>query len=113
MLSVAYAFTGYVFLHHARDRLLVSRAHHTFDFLTVTEKNQGGNSLDAVTLGSRGIIVDVQLHDTRVVAIVLGHGRYRRRKHAARGTPFSPKIQQHGLVGAQYLLLKRTITHFF
>src|ERR1043165_9683421 len=101
-----------VLVDHSRDRLFARRTNHALDFLSVAEEDQRRNTFDPVALCGRRVVVHIQLHHARGVAILLCHRSYGRSQHAARGTPLRPKINQHRFAGTQNILLKRAIAHF-
>src|SRR2546429_585243 len=88
-------------------------ADHAFFLAAVLKKNQRRNALDAESLRHRRIIIHVQLHHAGVAGVLLGDGFDRRREHTAWRAPGGPKINQHRLIGFQYIILKTAVVYFF
>src|SRR6266540_4311407 len=83
-----------MFVDHFRDSFLGGSADHALLFVAAFKENERRNSLDAVPLRDRWIVVDVQFH------------------HAAWRTPCCPEIYQHRLGRLQYILLEGNVSDF-
>src|SRR5690606_13212231 len=79
------------------------------DHRAVAEQHQRGDAADAVLGRHRLVFVDVDLDDVQLARVVTRSLGEDRGDHLARAAPFGPVIDEHRLVGLQYVLLERCI----
>src|SRR5690606_31837728 len=94
-------------LKHLLQVLLAAEAHVLLLGLAVAEDDQRGNAHDAVALGDVGALVDVELGELDLVAVLAGQFLEDRRHHAARAAPRGPEVDDHRLLRLQDFLLER------
>src|ERR671939_627575 len=87
-----------VLVNHARDGLLRGRPDHALLLLAVLEEDQRRDTLDAVALRDRRVVVHVELDDARALRVLLGHRVHGRREHTARRAPGRPEVYEQGPV---------------
>jgi hypothetical protein len=86
-------------------------AHDLLDDLAAGKHVHGGDGHDPVTLGDRGVLVDVELDHIDLVR-VLGRDLLKDRgDHAARAAPFGPVIDDDRLVALQDFSLEGLVRH--
>src|SRR5216683_846174 len=81
-----------VLLNHTRDQLFAGCAYDAFHFFARAEKNQSWNPFYPIALCCGSIFIDIHFDHAGVFTKLFGDRVNRRRKHAARSTPLSPKI---------------------
>ena len=79
----------------------------------VAEQEQGWNSANVEFGWGLRILVDVQLHDAKLVFVLGGDRIEKRRDHLARAAPFGPKVEQHGLRGLYYGLFEGRVRRVY
>src|SRR2546430_3159187 len=102
-----------VLIDHPRNSGFRRGADDAFFLAAVLEKNQRRDAFDAESLRHRRVIIHVQLHNVSIAGVLLGDGFDGWREHAARRAPGGPKINQHRLIGFQYIILKTAVVYFF
>src|SRR5215469_8103187 len=95
----------------SQQRRLRPRANDLLDDLPVLEDAHGRDIHDPVALGDDRVLVDVELHDVNLLAVLgrdlLKHGG----DLAARSTPFGPVVNDDRLGSLQYLGLEGRVGH--
>src|SRR2546426_5356800 len=87
--------------------MLGHRADDGVSHLPLVEEHEGGNARDAIALGHRGVLVDVELAH-RQTSRILGRDLLHHRSYeTARTTPGGPKIDQHRTGGVEDVMLER------
>src|SRR5215831_14524409 len=93
-------------VHARREDMRGHRADHGLSHLPLVEEHEGGNARDAIALGHRGVLVDVELAHGQTPCI-LGRDLLHDWSHeTTRTTPGGPKIDQHGTGGVEDVVLK-------
>src|SRR5215471_15230970 len=86
--------------------MLGHRADHGLSHLPLVEEHEGGNARDAIALGHRGVLVDVEFAYGQTSRI-LGRDLLHHRPHeTARTTPGGPKIDQYWTGGLEDVVLE-------
>src|SRR5690606_2200880 len=93
------------------ERGLRLGAHDLLDDLTVLVDVHRRDLHDAVLLRHLRVLVDVELDDVDLVAVLLGDLLEDRRDHAARAAPLGPEVHEHGLVVLQDFRLEVGVGH--
>src|SRR6516225_7131491 len=94
-------------VHVRRQHTLGHRADDGLEHLPLVEEHEGGNARDAIALGHRGVLVDVELAHGQTPHI-LGRDLLHDWSHeTTRTTPGGPKIEQHGTGSVEDVVLKR------
>lgn len=79
--------------------------------IAIFEQHQCRYATDTKFRWCAGILIDIEFGDLELAGVFLGDFIENGRNHFARPAPFCPVIQEHGLVGFQYFLLKSFISH--
>src|ERR1017187_806406 len=87
-------------------------ANELFYHLSVLENQQGRNAGDFVAHGRGGVSVDVHFANLDFTLIFAGEFFDDGSDRAARATPGGPEIDQHGLIGLQYIGIKISVGNF-
>src|SRR4030095_8911508 len=93
-------------VHVRRQHTRGHRADDGLSHLPLVEEHEGGNARDAIALGHRGVLVDVELAHGQTPRILGRDLLYDRSHETARTTPRGPKIDQHGTGGVEAVVLK-------
>src|SRR3954447_12744593 len=92
-----------VALEGAQDGCLRLRTDDRLDHLAALEHGHGRDRHDLVVARSTGVLVDVELDDVELVAVLAGDLLEHGRDHLARAAPLRPEVDQHGLVALQHV----------
>ena len=81
--------------------------------LAFVEDHQRGDAANAEFAGDIAVLVDVEFGNLQFASMGGGEFIQGRGDHFAGAAPFGPKIDEHGLVGLQYISLKAGIGDVF
>src|SRR3954463_1808487 len=109
--SDSWAFAGKLenALEVTQERRLRLGAHDAADHLAAEKDRHRRNRHDLVAAGDLGVLVDVDLGDGDLVAVLGRNLLEHRGDHLARPAPLGPEIDQHRLVAAEYVRVERGV----
>src|SRR5258708_12641080 len=93
-------------LHKVADVGFRMRSEKLINGLPALKHHQKRNAVRSVLRGKLRILVHVQLGDLQPSRVLVRELFQRRRNHATWPAPYGPKINEHGLVAVQHLLVK-------